>query len=48
MDIIKKLLKIDRWLFLGDKDQAHILIQSLIKELNDDKRTIPGRDKEKN
>jgi hypothetical protein len=32
-DLIKELLRIDRLLFLGDKDGAHNLIQSLIEAL---------------
>jgi len=36
MRLIKeRLMRIDRLLFLGDKDGAHYLIQSLIKELFD-------------
>ena len=37
--LIEKLIRIDRLLFLGDKDGAHNLIQSLIKELYD-QRTL--------
>lgn len=35
LELIKKLISIDRLLYLGDKDGAHFSIQALIKEIND-------------
>lgn len=34
-EVVSRLIKIDYWLFYGDKDQAHYLIQSLLKEIYD-------------